>query len=209
MLSDPVLDASLPWGGLPRGSIHQLEGVPGDTSVLSFAAGLTSRCAGPDGRALWLRLRRDRQETGEPYGPGLARYSLPPDRLMLVEARAIPDLLWALEEGLRCTGFSVALAEGISPDLTASRRLQLAAEASGVTALLVSPGPVRTRSVALTRWRVTAAPSARGVHRPRWQVELLHCRGGKPGSWIMEWDDAALGFAVVPALASRALAQAV
>ncbi|WP_157089201.1 ImuA family protein [Oceanibaculum pacificum] len=183
--------------------------MPGDASVQAFATGLTSRCAGADGRALWLRLRRDRQETGEPYGPGLARYGLPPDRLMLVEARAPSDLLWAVEEGLRGGALSVALAEGVSPDVTASRRLQLAAEASGVTALLVSSGPVRARSVALTRWRVTAAPSARGVHRPRWQVELLHCRGGKPGSWIMEWDDAALGFAVVPALASRALAQAV
>ena len=208
-LGDPALDTALPWGGLARGGVHQLEGLAGQASVSGFAAGLAARCAGREGRLLWLRLRRDRQEAGLPYGPGLARFGIAPDQLILAEADSTTALLWALEEALRCGALSVALAEGVAPDLTASRRLQLAAEASGVTALLVSHGPVPARSAALTRWRVAAAPSPSGVHRPRWQVELLRCRGGRPGSWMLEWENAALGFSVVPALAGRALAQAV
>jgi protein ImuA len=208
-LGDPALDKALPWGGLARGGVHQLEGLAGEASVSGFAAGLAARCTGPEGRLLWLRLRRDRQEAGLPYGPGLARYGIATDRLILAEADSAAALLWALEEALRCGALSVALAEGVAPDLTASRRLQLAAEASGVTALLVSHGPAPTRSAALTRWRVAAAPSPEGVHCPRWQVELLRCRGGRPGSWMLEWKNAALGFSVVPALAGRALAQAV
>ena len=208
-LGDAALDAALPWGGLARGGMHQLEGLTGEASVSGFAAGLAARCAGPEGRLLWLRMRRDRQEAGLPYGPGLARYGIAADRLILAEAESVAALLWALEEALRCGALSVALAEGVSPDLTASRRLQLAAEASGVTALLVSHGPAPARSASLTRWRVAAAPSPSGVHLPRWQVELLRCRGGRPGSWMLEWENAALGFTVVPALAGRALAQAV
>lgn len=208
-LGDPVMDAALPWGGLARGGVHQLEGLAGEAAVSGFATGMAARCAGPDGRLLWLRLRHDRQEAGLPYGPGLARYGIAPDRLILAEADSAAVLLWALEEALRCGALSVALTEGVAPDLTASRRLQLAAEASGVTALLVSQGAAPVRSAALTRWRVAAVPSPSGVHRPRWQVELLRCRGGRPGSWMLEWENAALGFSVVPALAGRALAQAV
>jgi protein ImuA len=75
----------------------------------------------------------------------------------------------------------------------AHRRLQLAAERSGVTALLLrrwrtgaEAAVERARpSAAVTRWRVAALPSADipglpGIGWPRWRVELLRCRGGLP-----------------------------
>jgi protein ImuA len=41
----------------------------------------------------------------------------------------------------------------------------------------------------VTRWRVAAAPSREtgepGVGTPRWRVELLRCRGGAPGAWMV------------------------
>jgi protein ImuA len=85
----------------------------------------------------------------------------------------------------------------------ASRRLQLAAERSGITAFLLRRwrnGGQATReralpNAAVTRWRITALPSRPhrvepGVGRARWRVELLRCRGGEPACWEMEVPDA-------------------
>ena len=47
--------------------------------------------------------------------------------------------LWALEEALRSPGLTAVLAEVDRLTLTQSRRLQLAAEAKGVTAFLLRP----------------------------------------------------------------------
>ena len=41
--------------------------------------------------------------------------------------------------------------------------------------------------MAASRWRVTAVPGAGAG--PGWRAELLHCRGGRPGEWIVAWGD--------------------
>ncbi|MDQ2103547.1 hypothetical protein QSG27_12680, partial [Azospirillum sp. C340-1] len=90
--------------------------------------------------------------------------------------------------------------EGGGLDLTASRRLQLAAESSGVTGILLqnaSRNAARrsAASAAVTRWRIAPAPSQPeepGVGDPRWRAELERCRGGRPGAWLLEWRDGAL-----------------
>ena len=97
-----------------------------------------------------------------------------------------------MEEALRCTAVTGALlALGDTSDhgetrldLTATRRLQLAAEAGGGLGLLLgpdAPGPEHT--AAATRWRVGslhAAGDGYGLDDPRWQLELLRARGGRP-----------------------------
>jgi protein ImuA len=93
------------------------------------------------------------------------------------------------------------LAEVDAINFIQSRRLQLAAEASGVTVLLLCrrlpSQPGRQASAARTRWRIVSLPSGEaapggGVGRPCWRVELFHCRGGRPASWDVEWRDGAL-----------------
>src|SRR6201999_1621790 len=86
--------------------------------------------------------------------------------------------------------------------LGASRRLQLAAEASGVIGLLLRRGQedeLAGAVAAVTRWRIAALPSAPpipqapdvpGLGRMRWQLELRRCRGGRTGIWITEACDA-------------------
>jgi protein ImuA len=117
-------------------------------------------------------------------------------------------------------------------DRLAGRRLQLAAEASrgasgdgaGVTAFALHRRfrPLRqgrAASAALSRWRVTPGASGASsqdetfgslgesfIGRPRWRLDLLRCRGAAPGSWQVEWDDAACGFSLAPALRDRSLA---
>jgi protein ImuA len=155
-----------------------------------------------------------------------------PGRLILVRARRDADVLWALEEGLRApaavlsAALSAVVGEVAEPDDTAMRRLQLAAETAGRPCFLLRrrlfAGPVATTTsmpaVALTRWRVGALPSTEmgsaigfgGLTgwpgRPRWRLELLRCRGAAPGSFTVEWDDAAGGFDLAAPVRDRPVA---
>lgn len=189
----PDLDSALPGGGLPLGCLHEVTGEdPG--AGTAFAAGLLARLATAAAPAVWILRGRDL------HAAGLAAYGLTPDRLIAVRATRDADALWAMEEALRCKRLSAVLGEAGNLDLTASRRLQLAAESSGVTGFLLQPGPRRSAarvapSAAVTRWSVGAAPSdcdEPGVGDPRWRVALERCRGGRPGAWLLDWRDGAL-----------------
>jgi protein ImuA len=123
-----------------------------------------------------------------------------------------------MEEGLRCPAPAAVVGEVRALDRVAARRLQLAAETGGVTALaLLRPGVApRQRpapSAAATRWRVGAClggpgPVAGLPGRPRWRLELLRVRGGHPADFEVEWDDATGDFAMVAPLRDGAAATA-
>src|SRR5947207_616560 len=158
----------------------------------------SSRDAGA-GPVLWCLRRPDL------HGPGLMAHGLDPARLVLVSAPRDDAILWAMEEGLRTPGLAAVVGEIGRLPMVAGRRLQLVAERSGVTALVLrrwrngeEAAAERERpSAALTRWRGTFLPSrpppipspasgggnGRG---PCWRVELLRCRGGVPAQWVVE-----------------------
>ena len=190
----PDLAPQLPDGRLPLGCVHEISSSPDGSdpfggAATGFASLLASRIGGP---VLWLR-RGGRRGDAEPYAPGLAVWGLGPSRLVVVRAGSDKDLLWALEESLRCHGVGAVVAEPARMDITAGRRLQLAAEAGGATALLVRPADAKgVAGSAVTRWRVSPAPGAvedrePGVGAARWCLELLRCRGGSPGAWLARW----------------------
>ncbi|HEX4508032.1 MAG TPA: damage-inducible mutagenesis protein [Alphaproteobacteria bacterium] len=202
------IDEALPWGGLTPG-LHEIAAAHGDAARAGFVASLLGRRPGP---VLWCRSHRTALEAGDPYGPGIARLGLAPDRLILAEAAKPAELLWAMEEGARTKGLAAVVADGVMPDLTAGRRLQLAAEAGQGLVLLLATSRQSAASTALTRWFIASAPSrpeAEGPGRPCWTVELWRCRGGRPREWMVEWDDAALSLSVVAPMADRPLAAAV
>jgi protein ImuA len=95
-----------------------------------------------------------------------------------------------MEEGLKAKSLGAVLGEIETLDLTASRRLQLAAEAGGVTAFVLRRWRLMERAArdaaqpiaAVTRWRIASLPTQSDLC---WRVELTRCRGGRPGSWIM------------------------
>ncbi|HVB18634.1 MAG TPA: damage-inducible protein, partial [Stellaceae bacterium] len=155
------------------------------------------------------------------YGPGLFAHGLDPARLVLVRAPHDDERLWAIEEGLRVPGLAAVVGEIGHLPMIAGRRLQLAAERSGVTALLLrrwrtagEAAAERARpSAALTRWRVAALPSIDianepGLGRPRWRIELLRVRGGMPAVWDGEVADATGHVSVSAGLADRPAAPA-
>src|SRR5204862_4787432 len=132
-----------PWrGGEGRGEV-------GDSRALGT------------GPVLWCLKRPDL------YGPGLLAHGLDPGRLVIVCAKRDDELVWAIEEGLRSPGLAAVVGEIGRLPMVAGRRLQLAAERSGVTAFLLrrwrngeQARAERERpSAALTRWRIAALPS--------------------------------------------------
>ncbi len=191
------IDQTLPWGGLPLGCLHHVVGADADLSALGFAptaAAFVSAVTGrlkERGRVMWCFPRY--KPVDSLYGPGLDMLGLPEGDLIFVRARDDTEALWAMEEGLACRDLAAVAGALTAPlSLTVERRLQLAAERTGVTAFLLQPGSSgATASAAVTRWQVGAVPSARpawsGLGQPRWNLTLDRCRQGKPRSWTVEW----------------------
>lgn len=201
------IDKALPWDGLPHGAVHEIGGH--DSRDRAAVAGLCAALLGRNGEGpvLWCVRRDHGHERGLPYGAGLQGFGFAPSRLILALFRRDEDVLWAMEEGLKCRHLTAVVGEVGDLDLTAGRRLSLAAKAHGVTAFLLS-GRLCQASAAWTRWRVLAAPSEGappfdGVGRPRWRVELVRCRSAAPKSWLVEWRYETHSFRMVPALADR------
>jgi protein ImuA len=207
-----AIDGALPHGGLTRGHVHEVIEAGAASAYASlatlFAAGIVARLPGP---VLWCLRGRDL------FAPALARVGLHPDRVIYCETWKDRDVLPAMEEGLRCAGLAAVIGEVTRLPLTASRRLQLVAGETGVTALVLrrwrnsaEKEAAGEPTAAATRWRVSPSAPARGafdqLRRQRWHVDLLRVKGGEPHSWIVEACDAQGRLALPAALANRSAA---
>ena len=209
----PAIDGHLPGGGLAAGALHEVAGTGTDiehgAAAALLIAGLLARRRGP---VLWALSQRD------VFAPGLAGAGLHPDRVVFAEAGSA--VLLVMEDALRHPGLAGVVGEVGRLGLTASRRLQLAAEASGVTGFALrrfrtateARGALPEPNAAVTRWRVAAmpspppvahAPDVPGLARARWRLDLVRCRGGTPASWIVEACDAKGRLALVADVADR------
>jgi len=191
-LGAPAVDAVL-GGGLMRGALHEIAatGEAHMAAATGFALGVTtlaSQCA------VWIAEDMAALESGAPYGPGLDGFGLAPERLVTVAVAQRRDLLWAMEEALRCRAVHAVIGEWRhgAIDSVAVRRLSLAAADSGTLAFMLRAKPAADTSTAATRWIVGATPSAATPHgsgAPRFAAHLIRNRRGPLGSWILEWSD--------------------
>jgi protein ImuA len=186
-------------GGLEAGRLHEIFAaeIADGSSAAGFTLMLAMRAAGNGHPILWLRQQKAEALTGQLHAPGLAEIGLDPARLILGVAPDESSLLKAAADSVRCIGLGAVVIEPWREicrlDLTASRRLALAAEQSGVTALLLRTDADPVPSAAQTRWRVRAIASAmlaaNAPGSPAFEIELLRHRGGPDGlSWRLEWD---------------------
>lgn len=202
-LGEATIDRAL-GGGLAIGKLHELfaQDGSGDASALGFAA-MLALCMTRGEPILWLR-EEAAQRRIPLHGPGLVDLGLDPGRLVIGVLPDAKAMLRAAADALRCAALgSVIIELGGNPallDLTASRRLALAAEESGVTPLLLRLRGARPLpSAAQTRWQVAPASSGRldadAPGHPALRLSLLRQRGGAAGfDWEVEWDRDAVCF---------------
>jgi protein ImuA len=194
-------------GGLATGALHEIAGgreLADDAAATTFLAGILARLEGP---VFWCLRWRDL------FAPALDLVGLDPDRVIFVEAGSDTTVLTAMEECLRHSGLGGVVGEVAKCSLTASRRLQLAAEKSGVSAFVfrrASPSDLSPGTAAVTRWRVEAIPTQSlgmpALGRPRWRLALERVRGGEPQFWTVESCDAQGCIALSADLADRSAA---
>ena len=192
------LDAYLD-GGFQRGKLHEVFGgaVEDNGSTAGFAAMLALRGLQPDRSILWLRTIAAVRKGGRFNPAGFAELGGDPSLLFMAVAPDETALLRSAADALRCDGFGVVVVECWgSPailDLTATRRLTLAADRSGVTAVMLRLDAREQPSTAHTRWSVRPALAtpleARAPGHPTFELTLLRRRAGPAGkSWMVEWD---------------------
>jgi protein ImuA len=187
-----TIDERLPGGGLALGALHEVAGggnaaIDGAAAAL-FAAGIAARTKG---KVLWCVTRQDL------FAPALAQVGLSPDRVVYVDACDEKSVLACFEEGVRHGGLGAVVAEVARLSMTSSRRLSLAAEASGSIAIAIRRWRRQTEAAdfgqptaSATRWRVSALPSTPlpvpGVGRARWLLELIRCRAGESADFVVD-----------------------
>jgi protein ImuA len=196
-----AMDAWL-GGGLSRGRLHEVMAANGEEagSAAGFGAMLALR-AGEGRPLLWLRTEVAERRGGRLYATGLSELGIDGGAVLVGLVADDAALLKAANDAARCAGLGALLVECWGDpkplDLTATRRLMLAAEASGVTVLLLRMAATESPTAADTRWRVAAAasvPLADGTPAgapgyPAFEIELLRRRAGPAGvTWRVEWN---------------------
>jgi len=186
-------------GRLARGRLHEFYAAEDEDSAgaAGFTAAVAVTLAQPGQAILWLRTRRAVRPGGLIQALGWAELGGFPGHALVGELPDAMALLRAAVDALRCPALGAVIVESRGAmrelDLTASRRLALAAEKSGVPLLLLRAQAAPLPSAAQTRWQVASAPSralpgnAPGL--PTFDVTLLRQRAGPCGlAWRLEWD---------------------
>jgi len=126
------LDAELPGGGWPMGTLSEVlhDGV--GIGEVSFLAGALARAAEGSRMIAWINA------THLPYAPALAQAGIPLERCLVVRPADREDALWAAEQSLKSGACGAVLLwmERFAEEYAWLRRLQMAAESGRAMAVL-------------------------------------------------------------------------
>ena len=180
---------AFPEGRFPLGGVHEMisNGAEAAASTSGFATGILGGLMKNGGAAVWIG------KSPILFPPALKTFGIPPDQVIFVNLKKDKDILWAMEEALKCTSLSAVIGEMAELSFTHSRRFQLAVEQSKTTGFIFRNRPrILTPNSCVARWMIKPLPSISedglpGITYPVWQVDLQKIRNGKPGSWIVEW----------------------
>ncbi|MBN8807867.1 MAG: hypothetical protein J0I47_06480 [Sphingomonas sp.] len=188
-------------GGLSRGRLHEIVAAASEDAGAAAGFGaMLAMLAGEARPLLWLRTDAAERRGGKLHAGGLHAVGVAVGAMVLALVADDDALLRAANDAARCAGIGALVVEAWDDpralDLTATRRLMLAAEASGVTVLLLRIAARESPSVADTRWRVapsSSRPVADGGEgapgHPAFEIELLRRRAGPAGGvWRVEWN---------------------
>jgi protein ImuA len=185
------VNAAFPGGVFPVGAVHEFVsptevGAAAANGFLSFLLGTLMKTGGV---CLWISAGR------KLFPSSLKFFGVEPHRVIFVDVARDRDVLWVMEQGLKCRALAAVVAELRDVSFPESRRLQLAAGTGGVTGFLHRQHLYTENTLAcVSRWKIRPLPGRTddglpGVGFPRIEVELAKIRNGRPGIWQFEWQD--------------------
>jgi len=171
-----TLDDFLPGGGWPRGALTEVlietYGIGELALLVPALAALTNPDPARPARkwVTWIA------PPFVPYAPALQQRGIALDSVLLIHPTAgAKNRLWAVEQVVKSGTSSAVLAWLAAADDVALRRLQLAAEQHDCWVVLFRPaGACNERSPAALRIGIAQ-------HGSSTRLQVLKCRGGRPG----------------------------
>jgi len=196
------INQAFPNGCFPFGAVHEfiIGGTEDAATTSGFVAAVVSSFMRNKRVSVWISSSRTI------FPPALKVFDIEPDHIIFIDLQNHKDVLWVIEETLKCDGLAAVIAEIQQLNFKESRRLQLAVEQSGVTGFILRSRNMNTIA-SVSRWKIGSLPSVLnddmpGVGFPRWNVELLKIRNGKPGVWQMEWSNGCFNHISPPSILS-------
>jgi protein ImuA len=180
---------AFPNRSFPTGAVHEFlsDSKENSTVTSGFIAGLLSALMGNAGATLWISSSRTL------FPPALKSFGIAPDKFIFLDLKKESDVIWAMDEALKCGALTSVVGEIKKISFMESRRFQLAVEKSNVTGFIVRANAKNlTTTACVSRWKISSLPSELhddlpGVGYPKWKVELLRIRNGQPGAWDIQW----------------------
>lgn len=181
---------AFPNGTFPIGCVHEFVAgqIEDAAATTGFMVGILSSLMRSHGAIIWISAKR------KIFPPALKNFGIDPDRFIFIDLQKEKDVLWAVEEALKCSALTAVIGEAHDFDFTASRRLQLAVEESKVTGFIVRTSNKKLSATAcVSRWIITSLPSnpiddLPGIGFPAWNVSLIRMKNGRTGSWNVRWE---------------------
>jgi protein ImuA len=173
----------------PLGCIHEFlsSKIEDSAATKGFITAMLGALMGNSGISLWISSSRTI------FPPALKHFGVDPDRFIFIELQKESDVLWAMDEALKCGALASVVAEIKDISFTMSRRFQLAVEQSQVTGFIVRNSIRKiTTTACVSRWKITSLATEPiedlpGIGFPKWRVELLRIRNGHTGVWDIQW----------------------
>lgn len=183
------IEKAFPEGIFPTGVIHEFISHEPEAAAASsgFLTCLLHSLMNQNGFCLWVSSRRT------VFPPALKLLGIDPEYVIFVDLQHDKDVLWTVEEGLKCSALAAVVGELKELTFAKSRRLQLTIEQSRVTGFIHRIMPTSENTTACAaRWKISPLPGIiepelPGIGFPKWRVELLKVRNGRPGCWELAW----------------------
>ncbi|MEJ5961823.1 ImuA family protein [Pedobacter immunditicola] len=190
------IEAAFPNGVFPRAAIHEFISAEPEHAAAcgGFIGGLLKELMINKGACLWISRSR------MIFPAALKTFGIEPENIVFIDVVREKDVLWVMEEALKCMGLAAVIGEVREISFMESRRLQLAVERSKVTGFVLRTDATKISTTAcVARWQITPIATELddgmpGLGAPRWKVNLLRVRNGNPGSWNMAWATGAFQF---------------
>lgn len=180
---------AFPNSMFPTGAVHELLCNTAETGAATggFVSGILAALMQNGGVCVWVSQKQ------MVFPLALKAFGIEPCKVIFITLQKEKDILWVMEEALKCPGLAAVVGEVQQISFTASRRLQLAVEESRVTGFIIRNTTRNLNTIAcIARWKITPLQSELedgmpGVGLPRFNVQLLKVRNGKPGIWQVGW----------------------